>query len=272
MLVLLICWPSKKKNSHLLKLSADGIRMENELYAAREIQLNDFPLRSNQLGSIMLCGFHLSATECAGDWWYYKKVGTHVFLAIGDATGHGFAPALVTGSVRTAMSMLSKNCFSPAEVLNNLNQVLFEFCKGKLGMSLFMSIYNEETKTLHYSTASHPPIYLMKGESMDSKLISLKSPPGSILGIAEGTEYQEGQCQLETGDKLLYFTDGAPETLNPKGRQWGQKRLEQAIYDAFQKNSNVEIASAKIKNSLKEYVTDYTALEDDVTFMLVEVV
>lgn len=135
----------------------------------------------------------------------------HIGFYIADVVGHGMPAALLTIFLKQALVMRqtfgnSYHIFSPVEVLDNAN---IRMTEQKLSGNQFATccycLLNVKTLELTYSRAGHPyPIMIKAGEepcNLESK--------GSLLGIFEEGEFDQKTIQLETGDKLILYSDGA---------------------------------------------------------------
>jgi phosphoserine phosphatase RsbU/P len=48
-----------------------------------------------------------------------------------------------------------------------------------------------------------------------------------LLGVRPSEEYAQTEFSLETGDRLLVYTDGVVEAENARGEAFGQARLDE---------------------------------------------
>jgi len=58
----------------------------------------------------------------------------------------------------------------------------------------------------------------------DGSIILLKAG-GIPVGMFPNSTYEQGEVQLNPGDLILAYTDGAIEAINPAGEEWGVERL-----------------------------------------------
>ena len=66
-------------------------------------------------------------------------------------------------------------------------------------------LLNTETRELTYARAGHPyPLLARPGRPLQQLEIR-----GSLLGVFEQAEYPEQTVQLEPGDKIILYSDGA---------------------------------------------------------------
>ena len=118
---------------------------------------------------------------------------------------------------------------------------------------------------MKYSNAGHtyPILYRKK----QNRIEQIKAK-GAVIGIKKILDYEEKEILLETGDRILLYTDGLTEAMNENFKQrYGKERL----YNCVHKNRN---------NTLKEFI-DYTQHDlnkfignfysDDVTFIGIDI-
>src|SRR5690606_2801400 len=78
--------------------------VEQELQLTGAVQSGFLP-DNNEIstGNAQIVGFYKPADTCSGDWWWHAQLGpTRHLVMVGDVTGHGPGPAMVTAAVATA--------------------------------------------------------------------------------------------------------------------------------------------------------------------------
>ena len=96
--------------------------------------------------------------------------------------------------------------FPPAEVVKNLNMRLTEQkLSGYQFATCCYCLLNTKTLQLTYARAGHPYLILIRPGQQPEQL----QIRGSLLGIFEQAEYIQQTTQLQPGDKLLLYSDGA---------------------------------------------------------------
>src|SRR5690606_11697771 len=90
----------------LAKLASDhqlaAVTKDLELTGA--VQIGFLPREpAFQLGNVAVQGYYRPAGTCSGDWWWHEEIGpSRSVIVVGDVTGHGPGPAMVTAAVATA--------------------------------------------------------------------------------------------------------------------------------------------------------------------------
>ena len=131
-------------------------------------------------------------------------------------------------------------------------------------VTAFYAALNVETKQLTYSKAGHVPALLMHENGEVDEL----SAKGVFLGMYEKETYEEKQCQLASGDRLILYTDGITETKNSKGEDFGLDRFK----DFISKNRQVDVDELidKIFKKVNDF-SDRKDAKDDQTVIILEI-
>jgi len=135
----------------------------------------------------------------------------HVAFYIVDAVGHSMPAALLTIFIKQALIMRESTednyrIFSPVEVMQNLNRRMTgQKLSGYQFATCCYCLLNAKTLQLTCARAGHPyPLILRK--SKEPEPIQVR---GSLLGIFEQAEFMQQTIQLQPGDRLLMYSDGA---------------------------------------------------------------
>jgi sigma-B regulation protein RsbU (phosphoserine phosphatase) len=89
------------------------------------------------------------------------------------------------------------------------------------------------------------------------------------LGMAEDVEYNELKISLQSGDMVVFYTDGIPEAMNAKNEMFGFERLEAIVKEIDGELSAKQIA-AKIVDKVSEFAGS-AKQHDDMTVVVVNV-
>jgi len=158
----------------------------------------------------------LPAEWVSGDIYDVARIDEqHIGFYVADAVGHSMPAALLTMFIKQTLVMrqtIDKNyrIFSPAEVVRNLNvKMAGQKLSGYQFATCCYCLLNVKTRQLTFARAGHPyPILLREGQ-----------PPrqlearGSLLGIFENAEFVQETVQLQQGDRLLLYSDGAEDLV-----------------------------------------------------------
>ncbi len=184
-------------------------------------------------------------------------------VMIADVAGHGIQAALSTMQI----DVLSKETVQltvPSKRLEYMNLLLTKSLFSKNFFTCFLiNIYGGE---IHYSSAAHPPQYLVRPSTME--VIPLKTR-GKIIGMLEDCSYEEKRERIGKGDILLLFTDGVYEEFDIKEKEFGEERFQDLIREelaAGMANRSVEDINSSILKRLEDF-RQGKGLDDDVTLI-----
>jgi serine phosphatase RsbU (regulator of sigma subunit)/uncharacterized protein YfkK (UPF0435 family) len=203
------------KNKLAEQLSMTGALVDNlaeQLRLAGLVQQDFLPTHLPNSDRIKWASVFLPAEWVSGDIYNAVRIDEkHVGFYVADVVGHGMPAALLTIFLKQALIMRTTvdntyHIFSPAEVMKNLNKrMATQKLSGYQFATCCYCLLNSETLELTYSRAGHPyPVLLRKGQ--EPKQLEVR---GSLLGVFKDADYTEDKIQLQAGDKVLLYSDGA---------------------------------------------------------------
>ncbi len=185
-----------------------------------------------------------------------------------DVCGHGVSSALIATAVsqfiQTSCSpMINKvETPRPETVLNNLERA-FPFERFDSFFTIVYITVDYTKGSLFYSSAGHPPPILL---SPDGSLKTL-NVHGPVIGTGIAHSYGMGEVQLQSGDKVIVYTDGIIEYPNAKGEFFTKERLMKSL----RRNAGrpVQTIMEMVQKSIKDFACE-TSPNDDASIMAIE--
>lgn len=244
-------------------LKNKNLQLLNELNLARQIQENFLPSSFPALKSADFAGLYRPMEAIGGDFFDFFPIDEdHTGIFISDVSGHGVPAALVTGMLKATFSSAAFNELSPAMFLQKLNKRICGQTGGNF-LTAFYAVYNDKTKKLTFARAGHNPPFLLFREE---KIAELQSK-GTILGIMEDISFTEESITLVSGDKILFYTDGLTEAINPKQEEF-LPFLQAILYE--QRQLTIHDLLDFIEHELIMF-TESARFEDDVCILGMQV-
>jgi sigma-B regulation protein RsbU (phosphoserine phosphatase) len=261
------------KIKQLLLATADKVRMEEELKTAKLVQETLFPNNSLKKNRFEIQGMYKSASECSGDWWYYKRKDRFLYFMIGDVTGLGVGAALVTSAARSCAEIIeSIDNLSVPELMNILSRGIYAATKGTKHMTYFLGQLNLETYELKFANASHNPPYMVPGSAATIKKEVLQAIQEEDLLLDLGSDrefkYKESSTFLNPGDRLFIYTDGVSELCNRKSEQLSERLFLKFLCQTFESGQNLAEVKEKFDQSLESYRHGMPLADDLIYFFL----
>ena len=194
---------------------------------AREVQRRLLPQRQPALRTLEYAGICLPARAVGGDYYDFLDFGRgKMGFVIGDIAGKGMAAALLMANLQASLRGQSATAWDePAAFLRSVNQQFFTSTTDSGYATLFFADYDDESRLLRYANCGHPPAILLRRGGPVVKL----GPTCTVMGLFEDWECAMEQVQLETGDTLLLFTDGATEASDGAGAEFGEGPLAELL-------------------------------------------
>jgi serine phosphatase RsbU (regulator of sigma subunit) len=220
----------------LLKETADKIQLRNEMEIARTVQDRLVPsaevvVREN----LRLVGYYDPASICGGDFWNYFNLGpTKTLVVIADVTGHGVSSALLTAAAKSCCDTLQTTHgehITVLQLMQTLNMVIYRAGQRHLQMTCFATIIDHETNTISFASAGHQMPYLCRLKDDRYSILTLLAR-GNRLGDMLDWHFPVFNADIQSGDVLLWFTDGIVEAENALNEAWGDKRLRRTLLQA----------------------------------------
>jgi serine phosphatase RsbU (regulator of sigma subunit) len=247
---------------------AKAARLESERQAARElaiakeVQSRLFPQRHPPLQTLAYRGLCCPARAVGGDYYDYLDLGEgRVGLVIGDIAGKGIAAALLMANLQANVrSQCATAWEQPRQFLRSANQLFYANSAQNDYATLFFAEYDDETRQLRYSNCGHPPAFLLRRDDTLERLESTST----VMGLFERWDCAVEDRQLYPGDTLVLYTDGATESSNLAGEEFGEERLQEAL------RQNRELSSQELLAALMGQLRQFSPHEqaDDITLIV----
>lgn len=198
--------------------------IENDIALTGAVQTGFLPkANAYASGRFRLLGFYRPADTCSGDWWWYephKQSGRHEIL-VGDVTGHGPGPAMVTAAAATAFRV--QNRATQSGVLDRLavlNEEVLRVGEGKYQMTMSAVEIDDNSGHFVFYSAGGLPVMCLPQQGR-AKVVACRGTP---LGTEE---FLTGQIDgvMEPGSRMMLYTDGLTEITIQPGRLLGMRRL-----------------------------------------------
>jgi serine phosphatase RsbU (regulator of sigma subunit)/PAS domain-containing protein len=206
----------------------DILQTERTLAARLQHALLPLPKRPVQLAGLRVEVAYLpaqSGVHVGGDWFSAIELpnGDALFV-VGDVAGHGVDAVATMAQLRfTAKGMVITGS-SLTGALARLNTLLLHSRDSHGTATMVLARYDPTGHRLVWAQAGHPPPLLLR----DGEVRYLDRPSGMLLGASSKPVFEEAECRLEPGDRLIMYTDGLVER-SPENIDRGLHRLAEAV-------------------------------------------
>ena len=248
--------------SELIEEQRKRQRLENEISIAREVQSQLFPRALPRLPGVELAAICRAARTVSGDYYDFIRLGpSQLAIALADISGKGISAALLMASLQAALrsqALLDGDC-STAKLVERVNQHLFHNTSDDRYATFFYAVYDTATRILSYTNAGHlPPFFVAGGKTAKLDM------GGTVVGLFDEAEYEQGQMRVAPGSLLVAFSDGLTEPENVYGEEFGDRRLLDEVLRhsnaPAQRLAETVIDSAEQWGSTPEQADDMTVV------------
>lgn len=191
-----------------------------------------------------------------------------------DVMGHGMDATQLKALGRKVFGQLREDWVRgrghvdmshPQQVIMEANRKLIGDCQstGRF-VSVFYGVVDPEGKTMTYTSAGHDPPILINSVGDYVHLDETEL----VLGVDEDVNYTAVNISIDTGDVLIFFSDGITEAGDSKGKMFEREGLYMAAQEA--KRSSAQKIVRHIFNELRKFLRG-NPITDDFTLAVVKI-
>lgn len=255
------------ENAQLNLHSIERARLEKSLEIAAEIQAGLMPKSPPTMEGYDLFGWYRSAEHASGDFFdFVRTKGGGIAAVVGDVTGHGVGPALVTATAQASLRSYARVLEDPGSVVTMLNADLSERMDDGMFLTLFIAELNPDGH-VQVLNAGHTPPLIWRAAT---KTIESITSDGPALGLMDDMVYETGDdLHLEVGDVLLAFSDGLVEArhLDHPERFFEEQGVRAVLGDRGHAGASAREIVESVAKAALEFADG--AVEDDVTIVAI---
>jgi len=240
-------------------------RLQQELEDARQMQLSLLPDKAPSVEGFDIAGAYRQAREVGGDFFDYLSLKDgKIGIAIADVSGKGLKGAMNAVLANGMLHEVAKNQLSCGKILSELNADLCSRMEKHMFTSLVLATIDQDTGTLHWANAAQPFPIVKQAE-----LVFEFEREGQLpLGMVQNIAYNDWRLELQSGDIVIFYTDGIIEAQNEAEEMYGTERLKLVIT-----RMNTTMKAQQIIKTIWHDVSDFvgsTEQYDDMTVVVVK--
>lgn len=238
-------------------------RLEEQLEIARQVQLFLLPHRTPQLENFDIAAYNYSTEEVSGDYFDFVSIyKDQLKFVIADVSGKGIPAALLMAFLRGSLHFAIQTGYATNVSMAKMNNLLWESTEQNQFVTAVHGVLDSTNRTFTFSNAGHNPPLLL-----DTNRAARYMDQGELpLGLFKDTRYYEYFLQLEAGQTLVLYTDGATEATGNRGEEYGRERLAHIAREG----SN--LSARELINYIYADILQHTGGQrptDDVTFIII---
>jgi len=248
------------------KLQGELAQINHDLDIARSIQQDLLPTKPPSLDHFDIAGWNQPANQTGGDYFDWQQLPNgHLAVSVGDATGHGIGPALVSALCRAYARASFLSADGNNHVLERLNGLLANDLADDRFVTFAVVFLDPQSAEVKVLSAGHGPILWYRRATNNLEDFEAQGIP---LGMIPGMSYEDSRMKaLSAGDMIVLVTDGFYEWQNPEKEEFGIARLKETIRDA--RDCSAEEVIARLYKAVKDFSRG-TEQADDLTAVVLK--
>ena len=194
--------------------------LEDDLNLASEIQRGLLPRRNLRVDGWHFDYCYEQARLVSGDYIDIIQNGDgNLYFILGDVAGKGVAASMLMAKLHAVFRSLVPLRLGVDQLTERANRL---FGDSTLPGQYATLICGRASKdgAISICNAGHPPALFSRNEKVEQI-----SATGLPLGMFPNPKFSVGNLKLESGDTLILYTDGVPDTLNADNQEYGISRL-----------------------------------------------
>ncbi len=202
---------------YLMQDFVKSAELRREMDIALKVQMAMIPSKPPVVPGLQAAGWTLPASVTGGDTYdLWSTPDGHLGIFLGDAAGHGIAPAIEVTQARTMIRLLSEINVNqdPTWLLSSINNRLAQDLAPGQFITVFVG-FMSPTGLMRWSSAGHGPLLYRKGPTGPFEVLEPLGPPVGVWSEFAGDP--TGILQLDPGGIFMVLSDGIFEARSATG-------------------------------------------------------
>jgi sigma-B regulation protein RsbU (phosphoserine phosphatase) len=238
--------------------------LNQEVAVARDIQMSTLPNKMPVVPGYDLHGHFQPTDHTGGDLYDLVMLEHGLFMLLGDATGHGFGPALSATQMQAMLRVAFRLGADLDHAYMHVNNQLAEDLPDDRFITAFMGFLDPDTHWVNYHSGGQGPILHFR--AAEGRCDWFK-PTNFPVGIMEMDNQQESaNLRMEPGDILALISDGVYEYTNLENEEFGEDRVRDLVL------AKHHLSMLDLTGELMRVVMEFSGgakQADDITLVLV---
>ena len=192
--------------------------VKKQIAAAERLQRSQLPSVAPMLDGWDVAGWTEQAAALGGDFhdWFCLPDGL-LAVAVGHAMDSGVQAAMAASGLKAALRAHGQYFRESQQTLKRLNLTLWTGSAGDQHATLFYGLIETATGRVCAASAGHPGALVIRAGGWES--LTQVTP---LLGEGPETLYEQTGYELQPGETLAIFSDGALECPGEDGKPLGE--------------------------------------------------
>jgi len=265
-------WPKRRQagalqgdalSEKLETLQKDYAELNAAIFEAAQVHRRLCAPSIMRRGSFDVASEIFAVRHLPGDFFSVEETSEGLVLALGDIGGKGLAAGMWVTHLIGLIRMHTAANSDPETIVAGVNRDMSWLSAVEPLSTLFVGRLDTNSGKLDYSSAGHPPAFLLREQGE----LELLSDGGPVLGAVPSASFDRGSVKLNEGDLLLACSDGILESFNEADQEFGSQRLEAEFRRA--QGGSAEAVLFSVLGAVQDFAAP-RPLTDDMTLAIVK--
>jgi sigma-B regulation protein RsbU (phosphoserine phosphatase) len=255
-------------------------RIQDDLEAAAQMQQSLLPSAAVTLSGIQFDWVFRPSAIVGGDIFnFFPLDEQHVAFYHLDVAGHGIPSAMLSVTLSKVLTPIANQdsllkhllpeaphyvIVPPADVVTALNERFQSTADSLMYFTMIYGIIDTSAQQITLTQAGHPsPAYIPHGGKA-----RLLGDGGFPVGMLPNVPYESFTMQLRRGDRLVIYSDGVTECMNPQRELYTEERFLRHLEHTAPRP--LREVMEQLEEGLCQWKGDIT-FDDDVSVLAFEV-
>lgn len=233
----------QKKTEDQLMMHYEKLKSDVEF--AKHIQNRTLPLDGKYWGTFEINSVYHPSEELSGDIFDIININNNEYLLyIADVSGHGVTSSLLTIFLRQvvrgrtgngASNIYESNKINLKEILDLIQKNYDELrADQEQYLTILLFLYDRDKKEAAFLNAGHNCMPILIKNTGEIREIEVSGLP--ISSLADKLPREIATVSVETGDRIILYTDGIKEALNEAKEQFETEKILKIIQENLSLN------------------------------------
>ena len=243
----------------------EGEKMRQALEMARQVQMSTLPAEMPAVPPYDVSAMFRPADLTGGDTYDVALLDQGLLVVLGDATGHGIAPALSVTQMHAMLRMAFRLGADLETAFREVNNRLADTLADDRFITAFIGLLDPSSHELRFHSGGQGPILHYRAATGTFEGYKPTSFPLGAMRLASLRPAID--VRMLPGDIFALVSDGVLEQENRRGEAFGERRVQEVIA-ANRDRSMAELLSALLA-SVQAFAGG-VAQDDDMTAVLLK--
>jgi sigma-B regulation protein RsbU (phosphoserine phosphatase) len=243
----------------------EGEKMRQQLEMARVVQMGTLPAAMPSLPGYDVFGTFEPADLTGGDTYDLALLDQGLLVVLGDATGHGIAPALSVTRMQAMLRMAFRMGADLETAFTHVNNQLADTLPPDRFITAFIGLLDPRTHRIRFHSGGQGPILVYRADSGECTHHMPTSFPLAAMPLT--ALRPPVLLDMKPGDILALISDGILEHRNAAGEEFGEARAEEVLRDHA--DETMADLAARLLDVVRRFAGG-APQEDDMTIVLVK--